>query len=343
MTPSEPSLQQVPPPVALHRLMSGHWIAQAIFVAAQLGVADYLADGPQHADALSQSVGTHPDALYRLLRALASVGVFTEGAPQRFALTPIGTYLQTGVAGSLRALALTGNVLDWDAWGHLWHSVKMGEPAFQHVHGMDPFAYFQRHPEMGNIFDEAMTEFVTENGVAVTTAYDFTLFTTIVDVGGGHGALMGAVLQASPTARGIIFELPSVIEGARKTMEAMGLLPRCDCVAGDFFVSVPAGGDAYILASIIHDWDTERSVELLKNCHRSMAKHAKLLPVEMVIPPGDVPFFGMWLDLEMLVCFGGRERTEAEYQTLLATAGFRLTRIVPTHTPSSIIEAVPVA
>jgi hypothetical protein len=284
MTASEHSAQQVPPPVALHQTMIGHWIAQAIFVAAQLGVADYLRDGPQHTDALAQSVGAHPGALYRLLRALASVGVFTEVEPQHFALTPMGSYLRTGIAGSLRALARMGNAVDWAAWGQLLHSVKMGAPAFQHVHEMDPFAYFQRHPEIGTIFDEAMTGFVTENGVAVVTAYDFSPLTTIVDVGGGHGALMAAILQASPTTRGVIFELPGVIEGAQKNIEAAGLLSRCDCVAGDFFASVPAGGDAYLLASIIHDWDAERSVTILQNCRRAMTHDTKLLLVEMVIP-----------------------------------------------------------
>lgn len=342
MKPSEPNSQQVPPPVALHRLISGHWIAQAISVAAKLGVADYLTDGPQHTDKLARSVGAHSGALYRLLRALASVDVFTEVEPQRFALTPIGHYLQTGVAGSLRALALLVNELDWEAWGQMLHSLKTGETAFQHVHGMAPFAYCQGHPEVGKTFDEAMTGFVTENGIAVVTVYDFSLFEKIVDVGGGHGALMVAILPASPATRGVIFDLPSVIDGARKTIEAAELSSRCDCVAGDFFVSVPAGGDAYILASIIHDWDEERSVAILKNCRRAMANDAKLLLVEMVIPPGDAPFFGKWLDLEMLVCFRGRERTEAEYQALLATAGFRLTRIVATHTPSSVIEAVPI-
>jgi hypothetical protein len=322
--------------------MSGHWIAQAIFVAAQLGVADELRGGPQPTDALARSVGAHPGALYRLLRALASVGVFTEVGPQCFALTPIGTYLQTGIAGSLRALALTGNVLDWEAWGQLVHSVKTGAPAFQHVHGMDPFRYFQHHAEAGTIFDEAMTGFVTENGMAVVTAYDFTPFTTIVDVGGGHGALMVAILRASPDTRGIILELPNVLDGARATLEAAGLLSRCECVAGDFFASVPTGGDAYLLASIIHDWDAERSVTILQNCRRAMAHDAKLLLVEMVVPPGDAPSFGKWLDLHMLVCFGGQERTEVEYQTLLEAAGFRLTCVVSTHTPSSVIEAVPV-
>jgi hypothetical protein len=342
MASSEPNPHQVPPPVALHRLMTGHWIAQAIFVAAQLGVADSLRDGPQHTDALARSIGTHPGALYRLLRALASVGVFTEVEPQCFALTPIGTYLQTEIAGSLRALARTGNVLDWEAWGQLLHSVKTGAPAFRHVHGMDPFTYFQHHPEVGQIFDEAMTGFVTENGMAVVTAYDFTPFTTIVDVGGGHGALMVAILRSSPATRGVLLELPSVLDGARATLAAAGLSSRCEYVAGDFFAAVPTGGDAYLLASIIHDWDAVHSVTILQNCRRAMAHDAKLLLVEMVVPPGDAPSFGKWLDLEMLVCFGGRERTEVEYQTLLETAGFRLTRLVPTHTPASIIEAMPV-
>jgi hypothetical protein len=209
MTPIEHGSQQVPPPVALHRLMSGCWISQAICVAAQLGIADHLTDAPKTADELARAVGAHAGALYRLLRALASVGVFTEVESQRFALTSMGSYLQTGIAGSLRALALMGNALDWAAWGQLLHSVKTGEPAFQHVHGMDPFAYFQHHPEIGKIFDEAMTGFVTENVVEIVTAYDFTLFTTIVDVGGGHGALMAAILQASSTTRGSFSSCPA--------------------------------------------------------------------------------------------------------------------------------------
>lgn len=343
MTRVENSPPGVPPPVALHQLMSGHWVSQAISVVAKLSVADHFANGPCSVDELARNVGAHPGALYRLLRALASVGVFTEVAPQHFALTPIGAYLQTGIPGSLRGLALTVTELDWDAWGRMLYSVTTGGVAFEHVHGMSAFAYFERHPEVGRTFDEAMTGFVAENGLAVVTAYDFAPFPTIVDVGGGHGELMIAILKASPTTRGVISERPSVVEVAKRRIGAAALSSRCDCVPGDFFVSVPAGGDAYILASIIHDWDEERSVAILKSCHRVMADHAKLLLVEMVIPPGDAPFFGKWLDLEMLVCFGGRERTAAEYQTLLAAAGFRLTRIVPTHTPSSIIEAVRVS
>lgn len=332
----------IAPTAALDQMISGHWVAQAIYVAAKLGVADHLGDGPRAVGELARAVGADPGALYRLLRALASHGVFTEVAPQCFALTPIGAYLRSGVPGSLRALALTVNELDWRAWGHMLHSLRTGEPAFAQVHGMNPFEYFQRHPEVGAMFDEAMTAFVTEHGLAVAAAYDFTPFAEVVDVGGGHGALMSAVLRASPATRGVIVDLPSVVAGAKQRIEAAGLASRCDCVAGDFFVSVPAGADAYVLASIIHDWDDERGVAILGSCRRAIGEHGKLLLVEMVLPPGDAPFAGKWLDLEILVCFGGRERTAAEYETLLSRAGFRLTRIVPTHTPSSVVEAVPV-
>ncbi len=334
-------LQHVPPPIMLHYLMRGYWISQAIYVAAQLRIADHLFPGPKSADELAQDADVHPGALYRLLRTLASVGIFTEVEPRRFGLTPMAELLQTGNTGSLHALALW-NLLDWNAWGQLLHSVKTGETAFRHVHGMEPFAYFEHKPELGALFNNAMTGYAAVGSMAAVTAYDFTDFTTVVDVGGGHGALMAAILQANPTARGIIFDQANVIQGARKIIAEAGLLQRCDCVAGNFFESVPSGGDAYILASIIHDWDTERSLTILTNCRRVMTGKAKLLLVETVIPPGDTPSFSKWLDLEMLVCFGGWERTEAEYRELLAQAGFRLIRVVATRTASSIIEAVPV-
>jgi hypothetical protein len=333
-------LQHVPPPVMLHYLMRGYWISQAIYVAAQLRIADHLSHGPQSAEDLAQAVEVHPGALYRLLRTLASVGIFTEVKPRRFGLTPMAALLQTGNAGSVNTLALWNRV-DWNAWGQVLHSIKTGETAFQHVHGMEPFTYFEHNLELGAVFNEAMTGYATVSSMAAVKAYDFNRFATVVDIGGGHGSLMAAILQANPTVRGIVFDRANVIEGTRKVMEDAGLLQRCDCVGGNFFESVPPGGDAYILSSIIHDWDAERSLVILKNCRRAMEMNATLLLVEAVIPPGDIPSFSKWLDLEMLVCFGGWERTESEYQELLAHAGFQLTRVVPTRTPSSVIEAVP--
>ena len=334
-------LQHVPPPVMLHYLMRGYWISQAICVAAQLRIADHLSHGPKSADDLAKAAEVHPRALYRLLRTLASVGIFTEVKPRHFGLTPMAELLRTGTAESVNALALW-NKVDWPSWGQLLYSITTGKTAFQHVHGMEPFAYFEHNHELGTVFNSAMTGYAKVSSMAAVEAYDFTRFTTVVDIGGGHGSLMAAILQASPTARGIVFDRVNVIEGTRKVMEDAGLLQRCDCVGGNFFESVPPGSDAYILSSIIHDWDAERSLLILRNCRRAMEMNAMLLLVEAVIPPGDIPSFSKWLDLEMLVCFGGCERTESEYRELLAQAGFQLTRIVPTRTASSIIEAVPV-
>lgn len=339
MSPLEHSPQELPPSVKLNQLGTGRWVSEALYVAAKLGVADHLKDGARSVDQLATSVGAHAGALYRLLRALASVGVFTEAEPRKFALTEMGACLQTGVPGSMRALALMTD-LERDAWGQLEHSIRTGETAFDHVHGMGFFAYLQRHPDEGRLFDEAMTGFVSQNIAAVVAAYDFRPFSKIVDVGGGHGALMAAILKASPGTEGVIFDLPSVVEGAERNIEAAGLSARCQCVGGDFFTSVPTGGDAYVMASIIHDWDDQRSVAILRNCRQAMSGRGKLLLVEMVIPAGDTPFFGKLLDLEMLVLApGGRERTETEYQALLVDAGFRLIRIVSTRSLASVIEA----
>ncbi|MBI5444531.1 MAG: methyltransferase [Deltaproteobacteria bacterium] len=334
--------ENVPPLIAMHRLLGGHWVSQAVSIAAELGLADYLANGPASSDELAEAVGAHPGALYRLLRALGTLGVVSEISPHRFELTPVGTYLRTGIPGSLRSVALLVNQLDWAAWGDALYSIRTGKTAFDHVHGVGPFEYFERHPEVGAIFDQAMTEFVSENGAAAVEAYDFGRFATIVDVGGGHGALLTAILEKNPSSRGIVFDLPRVIEGTRPKIAASKVAERCECVAGDFFASVPAGGDAYVLASIVHDWDEERALTILKNCRRAMGEVGKLLLIEMVIPPEDARFFGKWLDLQMLVCVGGQERTAEEYAAWLERAGFRLTRVVRTTTPSSVVEAEPI-
>ena len=335
------SVTELPPSVRLHQLMAGHWVSQAIYVVAKLGVADHLAPAPQPVASLARAVDAHPQALHRLMRALASVGLFTEVAPAQYGLTPIGQFLRTGVPGSLRALGLVVTELDWQPWGQMLHTVKTGETAFLRVHGESAFEYFAKHPDTGRMFNDAMTDFVAQNIRAVIAAYDFTSLSTIVDIGGGHGTLIAAILEASPSSRGVIFDLPAVIEGAAREVKARGLADRCTCVGGDFFESVPGGGDGYLLASIVHDWDDQASAAILRSCRKAMPDGARLLLVEMVIPPGDVPFFGKLLDLEMMVCFGGRERTETEYRELLSAGGFELVRIVSTQAPASIIEARP--
>ena len=335
------SVTELPPSVRLHQLMVGHWISQAIYVVAKLGVADHLAPGPQTVEHLARAVDAHPQALRRLLRALASVGLFTEAAPEQYALTPVGHFLRTGVPGSLRQLAFIATEFDWRPWGQMLHTIKTGETAFRLVHGESAFEYLAKHADVGRMFNDAMTDFVAQNVRGVVAAYDFSSLSTIVDVGGGHGSLMTAILEASPSSRGVVFDVPSVIEGTVRAVAARGMADRCRCIAGDFFESVPTGGDAYLLASIVHDWDDQASAKILRSCRRAMDDDARLLLVEMVIPLGDTPSFGKLLDLEMLVCFGGRERTEAEYRELLHAGGFELVRIVPTRAPASIIEAKP--
>lgn len=336
--PSGP--EPMPPALRLHQLGVGYWVSQALYVAAKLGVADALVGGPRPVDDIAAAVGADPGALHRLLRALAGCGVFTEIAPRSFGLTDLGELLRSDVPGSMRALAMTME-LDWRAWEHLLFSVRTGRNAFQEVHGEGFFAHLQRHPDKASVFDQAMTGFVTAYGMAVAAAYDFTPFRTLVDVGGGHGALLRVLLKGNPGLRGILFDQPAVVAGAARALEAAGLGDRCQCQGGDFFSAIPEGGDLYLLASILHDWDDEYSLTILKNCRRAISHHGRLLIIEMVIPEGDAPFFGKLLDLQMLVSFGGRERTAAEYEDLLVQAGFRLARIIPTHAPPSVLEAEP--
>jgi ubiquinone/menaquinone biosynthesis C-methylase UbiE len=321
------------------QLISGFWISRAIYVAAKLGIADLVKDGPQPVAALAEATGTHAPSLYRVLRALAGVGVFVENQDGRFASTPPAATLQTDAPGSLRAFAMVElGEEHYPAWGALLHSVKTGAIAFDHVFGMNVWQCYAQNPENARTFDDAMSSMTNVINAAIIAAYDFSSIGTVVDVAGGHGNLIASILKANPAMRGILLDVPHVIEGARHRIEAEGLADRCELVAGDFFESVPGGGDAYVLKWIIHDWDDERSVAILKNCRRAMAENGRLLIIEAVIPPGNEPSFGKFMDLNMLVMTGGRERTEAEFGDLLAAAGFKLTRIVPTQSAMCLIE-----
>ncbi len=324
-------------------LTTGHWTTQAIFVAAKLGIADLLANGPKSSADLAQSVGADARSVYRLLRALSSSGIFAQGADGRFELTPMAECLRSNVPGSMRAWALLmGETSGFQPWGELLHSVKTGETAFDHINGMGFFDYLGKHPELGVLFDESMTSFSAPEMAAIISAYDFSGIGTLVDVAGGHGTLLAAILKANPAMKGILADMPSVIDGARRQFEASNLAGRCRVEPINFFESVPAGGDAYLMKHIIHDWDDARSTTILKNCHRALAGKGKLLLAETVMVPGNDPEFGKWLDLAMLVYAGGCERSEDQYRELLAGAGFRLTRIVRTAAPISVVEAVPV-
>jgi hypothetical protein len=332
----------VPPHATLLQMMTGYWVSQALYVAAKLGVADLLADGPRPVEALAAATQTDTLSLRRVLRALASVGVFTEARPGTFALTPLAALLQTRTPDSMRALAIMYAEEQYRAWGDLLHSVQTGATAFERQFGTSYFAYLAQHPEADRVFNEAMTGWTTQLVGAVVDAYDFSPFQTIVDVGGGYGTLLVAMLRSNPAARGILFDQPHVIAAAGEQMVVAGVAERCTTVGGDFFVEVPAGGDAYVLAQILHDWNDERSVAILQQCRRVMPAHGKLLVIELVLPPGEDPFFGKWLDLHMLVLVGARERTAAEYGALFHAAGFELARVVPPPAGPSVVEAVPI-
>jgi len=325
----------------LMQMINGFQLSRAIYVAATLGIADLLKDGFRTTDDLAEATHTDAPSLYRLLRALASEGVFTEDEDGRFGLTPLGQLLRPDVPGTLRGWALLmGGPSGWTTWENLLYSVQTGESAFRHNHGMSVWTYRERHPEANAIFNEAMLSLSALEVDAIVRAYDFSGITTLVDVAGGHGALLVGVLQANPHVQGILFDLPHVVEGARAVLETAGVADRCRLVAGDMFDAVPTGGDAYMLKSILHDWSDERAVAILQRCHASMPPHAKLLLGERVLAPGNMPHPGKFMDLHMLVAVEGRERMAAEYEALLAAAGFTLTRIIATGRPMSIIEGV---
>jgi len=332
----------VPPPVAMLQMIAGFWVSRAIYIAAKLGIADLLKDQPQSSEELARATGTHASSLHRVLRALASAGVFAQDAQGRFTLTPLAATLQSGVPGSLRAFAMSELGEDhYPAWGEVLHSVKTGEIAFEHLFGMNVWQYRAQHPQKAQIFDESMANFTAVTTAAILETYDFSSIDTLVDVGGGDGGLIAAILKAQPRMKGIVFDAPHVVAGARQRMETEGLIKRCEISAGDFFTSVPRGGDAYVLKNITIDWDDERTVTILRNCRQGITAQGKILIVEPVIPPGNAPSFGKFIDLVMLVMTGGRVRTEAEHRALLKAAGFELTRIIPTRSEISIVGGVP--
>ncbi|HEY6406573.1 MAG TPA: methyltransferase [Ktedonobacteraceae bacterium] len=332
----------LPPPLALRQLIQGFQVTQCIYVAARLGIADLLKEGPRSSEELAQATAAHAPSLYRVLRLLTAVGILTEGDTYNFALTPLGTYLQTGVPGSLRNTVLAyGDTVMWQVWGDLLHSVETGEPAYQHVFGLTAWEYRAQHPETARLFDNFMTELTARVAPAVAAGYDFSATSTLVDVGGGHGQMLVSILQAYPTLHGVLFDLPHVVKGASPLLEVAGVSGRCEVIGGDVFTAVPAGYDTYMLSRVIHDWDDERAIAMLTRCFQAMKPQGKVLLVERVILAVETPdVLILESDVQMLVATGGKERTEAEYRTLLKAAGFELTRIIPVITPYYIIEAV---
>jgi hypothetical protein len=331
----------VPPQVAMLQMISGFWLSRAIYIAAKLGLADLVKEQPKSAEELAEATDTHAPSLYRVLRALASAGIFAEAEEQRFHSTPLAATLQNDIPGSLRFIAMTElGEEHYPAWEHALYSVKTGEIAFDQRFGMPIWEFFAANPENARIFDNAMAHLTTSVNEAILPSYDFSSFSKIVDVAGGQGSLLVGILNAHPTMQGVLYDLPHVIEKARRRISEDGLADRCELIAGDIFQSVPEGSDAYLLKWIIHDWNDEQSVTILKNCHQAMAADGKLLLIESVISSGNEPSFAKFMDLNMLVMTGGRERTESQYRELLAAAGFELTRILQTPSPFCVIEAV---
>ncbi len=330
-----------PPEAVLTQMITGSLGSQAVYVAAKLGIADLLANGPKNVDELAQSVEADAPSLYRVLRALASFGVFAEREDRVFELTPTADLLRSDSSGSLRDLAIFfGEDWHWKVWGQTLYSVRTGQAAWGKVHGQEVFPFFAANREAAKIFDRAMTSLSNLAIKAVIEAYDFSGIKTLVDVAGGHGRLLTSILEANPAVKGVLFDMPHVIEGAKENEGVKAAGSRCELTSGDFFFEVPAGADAYIMKHIIHDWDDERALQILKNIRRVMKADGRVLLVEAVITDGGERDFGKLLDIEMLVSPGGKERTAGEYKELFAQAGLRLTRIVPTNSPYSVIEAV---
>lgn len=330
------------PPEALLYLILGKWYGQAITAAAQLGIADFLADGPRTSDEVAEARAANPAALYRVMRCLAAVGVLHETAGKTFALTPIGSALRADAPGSLAGLAkYEGAKYNLDACAELTHSARTGKSAFVAAHGAPIFEWMAAHPEEAALYNSAMASLSTTTARAVAAAYDFSSSKTIVDVGGGHGTLLAEILGSAPHARGVLFDAPHVAEVARKNLTARGLQARCEVIGGDFFAAVPPGHDTYVIKNVLHDWPDDEAVAILSQIARAMAPGGKLLVVEQLVTgPGTKLNLAKVIDMIMLcLTEGGRERTEVEYVEILRRSGFRLERVVATPSQVEVLEA----
>jgi hypothetical protein len=330
-----------PPHAQLIGMVMAFWTSRTVYVVAKLALADHLANGPKSAEELAARTGTHAPSLYRVMRTVASLGIFTEDSARRFALTPLGEALKSGAPGSARATILTlASDWAWRGWENMLYSVETGKSGFEKALGMPMFDWLAQHPEDASLFSETMIGVHGAEPAAVAAAYDFSDVPTIVDVGGATGNLLTTILGSHPETHGILFDLPHVVRDARPLIEARGLTNRVTIEGGSFFEGVPTGGDAYLLSHIIHDWSEEQCLTIFRNCRRAMGAESRLLIIEMVLPDGDTPHPGKIIDMGMLVAPGGQERTEPEYDFLLDKAGLRLTRVIPTESAVSIVEAV---
>jgi hypothetical protein len=341
MSDNKGASKALPPHALLIQMGTASWVSATVYAAAKLGVADHLGVGPRTAEELAGPTRTHAPSLYRLMRTLAGLGILTEQDEQRFALTLLGEALKTGAPGSARAtlLAFCGPAF-WHSWEEMLYSLQTGKTGFEKACGMPLFEYLAQHPEEASYFSEAMVGFHGAEPPAVAQAYDFSSIKTLVDVGGATGNLLAAILSHHAGPRGVLYDRPHVVRDASALLAARGVADRVTIEPGDFFERVPAGGDAYLMSHIIHDWNEEQCLTILGHCRDVIPPAGRLLIVETVLPVGDTPHQGKLQDMVMLVVPGGQERTEAEYDSLLGKAGFRLNRVVPTESVVSVVEAV---
>ena len=343
MSEREDSPNKMSPAWQMTHMIWGVMPSQAICVAAKLGIADLLANGRKTANELAESTKTHVGALRRLLRALTSLKIFGEDANGGYSNTTLSETLRSDHPHSVRALAMIwGRSVFLQPWENLDTAVATGLPAFDHLFREPFFEYLLRHSEDASIFNAAMSASTAVDLSAVLVAYDFSRFQRIVDVGGGRGAFLRGILSATPNLRGVLYDLPSVVAGA-DTLRASDMAERCEVQSGSFFEAVPQGADGYLLKRIIHDWDDEASLKILRNCRRAIHPEGTLLIVERVLKPPNEPDFGKFMDLHMLLLLGGRERSEPEFSALLREARFSLTRVIPTPGPHSIVESKPLS
>ena len=328
----------------LNMLVFSGKAAKVVSVAAELSIADHLAGGPKDVASLAADTETFAPSLRRLLRALAALGFVIDGEDGRFSETPLLYWLRADVPGSVRTIAIMVETQPHDrAWNDLLHSIRTGETAIDHAYGMGIFDFYGKEPEPAAVFNQAMTQITAGVAPGVVDAFDFSRFATIVDVGGGHGQLLAAILAATPGARGILFDQPDVVEGAGETLRAAGVADRVEIVGGSFFDSVPAGADAYVMKSILHDWNDEASIRILSNCRTAMDPQGRVIVIDRNmaehITPDPMNVSGTLMDLNMHALTGGLERTEAEWRSLFDRAGLALVAATPTQNPMSVIEA----
>ncbi len=319
-------------------LARGWLLSRALHVAAELGIADLLSGGPKSVSQLAAATNSHPPSLYRLLRMLAASGVFAEAAHGQFELTQAGALLQTG---ALRDSVRMFGDADWNGYGALLHSIKTGEPAFEHVNGMTFFDYLSTHAEAQTRFDRGMANGADAENPQIADSYEFSRFKRIVDVGGGRGGFLAAILKAHHSPRGVLYDQPQVVAHPDYLTKA-GVVDRCDIIGGNFFDSVPAGGDLYLLKRVLHDWPDDICEGILSRCRAAVARGGRVAVVDAVVPPGNQPHLSKDVDLLMMVLLDGRERTESEFGDLLKRSGLKMTRVIPTPSLLSIVEAEPI-